>query len=307
MTEPSTTGRLSLRRRALRAHAAAESAGYCHCTRCQRRTGAAARPRPVSTGRRSACSRARSSSRPGAIPTAASRSASAASAARTSSAATRTTRPDERPPRRVRRRSRRAADLARVRRLRGAVGADPRRRARALPGELGRASGSGCVGSAGVSAGWRSKRPGVTRCGAGTSVSWKPAASRTARSRRRAAGDGTLDSSGTPGRRRRHGRQGSWGRPWASGSSRAPRSQGEVVGETAGGRKVGAALSPATDPRPAGVQAPRWDGPGRLKAHRASWGFHVNQFEHSKKPMSPVINVERPLYNRRFLYISCII
>ena len=60
--------------------AAHQAAGYCHCTRCQRRTGTGSSVQARIDGTHlSAAAAASSSCRPGGTPTAASRSASAAS------------------------------------------------------------------------------------------------------------------------------------------------------------------------------------------------------------------------------------
>ena len=187
MTEPSTTGgclcggvRFELTR-------PAEAAGYCHCTRCQKRTGSGSSVQARIDGTTFRLLQGEELVQAWQHPEGGfekcfcrecgshlfSRNPDDAGA-------------DEHPHGRVRRRPRRAPELAHVRRLRGAVGAGPGRRARALRREPAALAG-GCVGSAGVSAGWRSKRGGVTRCGAATSVSSKPAASRTWRSRRRAS------------------------------------------------------------------------------------------------------------------------
>jgi hypothetical protein len=90
MTEPSTTGgclcggvRFELTR-------PAEAAGYCHCTRCQKRTGSASSAQARIDGNTFRLLQGEELVKGGCLPAAASRSASAPSAARTCSAAART-------------------------------------------------------------------------------------------------------------------------------------------------------------------------------------------------------------------------
>ena len=138
--EPAPHRRLPVRRRALRAHRASAERRLLPLHALP----AAHRRRLVraGAGRRAhvhAARRATSWSSAGGIPTAGSRSASAASAGRTSSAATPTTRPDERTHGRIRHGSRDAPMTWRqFVAYAAAVGADPRRRDRALRRELAR-------------------------------------------------------------------------------------------------------------------------------------------------------------------------
>ena len=120
------------------------SAGYCHCTRCQRRTGTAAScsgrtepgslrvtdgsrvPRRLRTGRRRVCEVLLLRLRLGALEPASGRP-----------------RGDRHPARGDRRRSRGPPVVPAVRRVRGSVGARPGRRAAAVPGAKDRAASSG--------------------------------------------------------------------------------------------------------------------------------------------------------------------
>ena len=155
--------RLPLRRRALRAQRAPAQAGYCHCTRCQRRTGTAASAQARIDGRTFRADRGRGR-----------RSRLAPSRRRLREVLLRRVRlapvqpqprrpvADEHPHGGVRRGSRGAAELAQLRRLCGAVGADPRRRARALPREaVPRAQARSPVGADGGADGHRARAPAL--------------------------------------------------------------------------------------------------------------------------------------------------
>ena len=87
MTEPSLSGRCLCGAVRFEIDTAAHGAGYCHCTRCQRRTGVASSASAWIDGNGFRIVSGDDQSTPGAIPTAARRRPSVASAGRTCSAA----------------------------------------------------------------------------------------------------------------------------------------------------------------------------------------------------------------------------
>ena len=91
MTEPSQSGGCLCGAVRFETAAPAHGATYCHCTRCQKRTGTAASAQAQVDGSGFRITAGEDLVKTGATPTVAGRRRSAASAARTCSAATPTT------------------------------------------------------------------------------------------------------------------------------------------------------------------------------------------------------------------------
>ena len=126
---PATDWRLPLRRRsATRSTSRSVSASYCHCTRCQRRSGTAASAQARLAPGALRIVQAQSSSGSGCRPTTGGRRLLLGLRRRALEPQPGRGRPLQRAPRHVRLRSRHPAAVPAVRGLRGPVGADPRRR-----------------------------------------------------------------------------------------------------------------------------------------------------------------------------------